>query len=38
LTLDKDAPISRAAAPTTDQIVAIPPVGGLHHRYERLNG
>ena len=36
LALDKDAPVSRAvaAAPNGD-IVAIPLVGGLHHRYER---
>src|SRR2546430_12242812 len=33
--LNKDAPISRAVAPpTTGNIVAVPEVGGLHHRYE----
>jgi putative transposase len=36
LSLDKDAPISRPVAPPTDgDIVAIPHLGGLHHRYER---
>jgi putative transposase len=36
LSLDKDAPVSRPMAPTTDgAIVAIPHLGGLHHRYER---
>jgi putative transposase len=37
LSLDKDAPVSRPAAPATDggAIVAIPQLGGLHHRYER---
>jgi putative transposase len=36
LSLAKDAPISRAVAPPGDgEIVAIPQVGGLHHRYER---
>ena len=36
LSLDKDAPILRAIAPPTEgRIVAIPQVGGLHHRYER---
>jgi len=37
LALDKDAPVSRAVAPSTaGAIIAIPQVGGLHHRYERL--
>jgi putative transposase len=37
LSLDKDAPIPRAIAPHKEgRIVAIPQVGGLHHRYERL--
>src|SRR5712692_2191998 len=36
LALDKDAPISRPVMPPGDgAIVAIPEVGGLHHRYER---
>jgi transposase InsO family protein len=36
LSLNKDAPVSRAVAPPTDgHIVSIPEVGGLHHRYER---
>jgi putative transposase len=36
LSLSKDAPVSRSvAAPADGQIVAIPHVGGLHHRYER---
>jgi putative transposase len=37
LSLDKDAPVSRPVAPATDggAIVAIPQLGGLHHRYER---
>jgi putative transposase len=36
LALDKDAPISRPVMlPGEGDIVAIPEVGGLHHRYER---
>jgi len=36
LSLNKDAPISRhVASPADGDIVAIPQVGGLHHRYER---
>ena len=37
LSLDKDAPISRPVATAGDGagVVAIPEVGGLHHRYER---
>ena len=36
LSLDKDSPISRPIAPSTaGRVVAIPQVGGLHHRYER---
>jgi putative transposase len=37
LSLGKDAPISRPVQPVgTGRIVAIPQVGGLHHRYERV--
>ena len=36
LSLDKDTPIPRLVTPPGDgAIVAIPQVGGLHHRYER---
>jgi putative transposase len=36
LSLNKDAPIPRpVAAPGEGRVVAIPQVGGLHHRYER---
>jgi putative transposase len=36
LSLDKDAPVSRPiASPSDGEIVAIPQLGGLHHRYER---
>ena len=36
LSLEKDAPIPRAIVARSDgRIVAIPQVGGLHHRYER---
>jgi putative transposase len=36
LSLNKDAPVSRSVAPpTAGRIVAIPHLGGLHHRYER---
>jgi putative transposase len=37
LSLDKDAPIPRPVTPARDgtAVVAIPEVGGLHHRYER---
>jgi len=36
LSLNKDAPISRQVASSADgDIVAIPQIGGLHHRYER---
>jgi putative transposase len=36
LSLDKDAPIPRPITPHSEGcIVAIPQVGGLHHRYER---
>jgi hypothetical protein len=37
LALDKDAPEPRSPANTNDgAVIAIPAVGGLHHRYERL--
>ena len=36
LSLNKDAPIPRPiVAPDAGRVVAIPQVGGLHHRYER---
>jgi hypothetical protein len=36
LSLDKDTPIPRAVTPPGHGVVvAIPEVGGLHHRYER---
>jgi putative transposase len=36
LSLEKDAPVSRPVQPpSTGNIVEIPMVGGLHHRYER---
>jgi putative transposase len=36
LSLNKDAPIPRPSArPEDGRVVAIPQVGGLHHRYER---
>jgi transposase InsO family protein len=36
LSLEKDAPISRpVGSPPDGDIVAIPHLGGLHHRYER---
>jgi putative transposase len=36
LALEKDAPLPRPVSlPTSGEIVAIPQVGGLHHRYER---
>jgi len=36
LSLDKDAPVTRPGASRDDgNIVAIPHLGGLHHRYER---
>jgi len=36
LALDKDAPITRPVSTSTGRIIAIPQVGGLHHRYERI--
>jgi putative transposase len=36
LALEKDAPMPRLVSPpTAGRILAIPQVGGLHHRYER---
>jgi hypothetical protein len=36
LGLDKDAPVSQAVSPPgAGAIIAIPQVGGLHHRYDR---
>jgi hypothetical protein len=36
LSLNKDAPIPRPITmPDDGRVVAIPQVGGLHHRYER---
>jgi hypothetical protein len=36
LGLNKDAPLPRPVAPlTVGHVVAVPQVGGLHHRYER---
>jgi transposase InsO family protein len=36
LALDKDAPATRTVSPpTAGRIIAIPQVGGLHHRYDR---
>ena len=36
LGLNKDAPVPRSVAPpTAGRVIAIPQVGGLHHRYER---
>jgi putative transposase len=37
LSLDKDCPDSRPVqSPARGKVIAIPQVGGLHHRYERL--
>jgi len=36
LSLDKDCPDPRPIMRTIGKVVAIPQVGGLHHRYERL--
>ena len=37
LALDKDAPVSRTVSSSTaGRIIAIPQVGGRHHRYERI--
>jgi hypothetical protein len=37
LSLDKDCPRSRLVQPLwSGRVIAIPQVGGLHHRYQRL--
>ena len=37
LSLDKDCPDARPIQPpNSGKVIAIPQVGGLHHRYERL--
>ena len=37
LALGKDTPISRPVTPpSAGRLVAIPEVGGLHHRYDRI--
>jgi putative transposase len=37
LSLGKDAPVERPVQPAeAGRVVAIPQVGGLHHRYERI--
>jgi len=36
VSLNKDAPIPRPITAPNGRVVAIPQVGGLHHRYERL--
>ena len=37
LSLNKDAPVSRAVmSPEIGDVVALPEVGGLHHRYQRI--
>jgi len=36
LSLEKDTPAGRSVQPTAlGQVIALPQVGGLHHRYER---
>ena len=37
LALDKDCPMERPTqSPAAGKIIAIPQVGGLHHRYQRI--
>jgi putative transposase len=37
LALDKDTPYARSVTPpSAGRIVAIPEVGGLHHRHDRI--
>jgi putative transposase len=35
LSLDNDAPLTRAIPPELSRVIELPRVGGLHHRYER---
>jgi putative transposase len=35
LSLEKDSPDPRAVMPEGARVIAIPHVGGLHHRHER---
>ena len=35
LSLGKDSPETRPVSPPVGRVVAVPQVGGLHHRYER---
>jgi putative transposase len=36
MSLDRDAPVARAVQPpSAGRVVALPRVGGLHHRYSR---
>jgi putative transposase len=35
LSLGKDSPQSRPVSPPVGRVIAIPQIGGLHHRYER---
>jgi hypothetical protein len=36
LSLDKDCPQTRPISPPTEgKVIALPEIGGLHHRYER---
>ena len=35
LSLEKDSPVPRSVMAGSERVIAIPQVGGLHHRYER---
>jgi hypothetical protein len=35
LSLEKDSPVPRSVMVGSERVIAIPKVGGLHHRYER---